>query len=114
MDLLLPSGTASGEVNEGGHAVTHNATEDDLIDALAAMERGDIEYVILEDPANNMFMQAAGDGHSGYALQYNPGADDSMFQARGKMSGTQITDAFVAFLNKDISWRTSLVWERYQ
>ena len=113
MDLLLPGGSGSGEINEMGHAVTHNATEDNLIEALAALERGDFEYVILEDPSSKMFMQAAGDARDGYDLQYNNGADDSMFQAQGKMSGTQITDAFTAFLNQDISWRTTFVWERY-
>ncbi len=113
MDLLLPGGSGSGEINEMGHAVTHDANEDDLIEALAAMERGDIEYVILEDAATKMFMQAAGDARSGYDLQYNNGADDAMFQAQGKMSGAQITDALTAFLNQDITWRTTIVWERY-
>lgn len=112
MDLLLPGGSG-GEINAMGHAVTHNATEDALIDALAALERGDIEYVILEDPANKMFMQAAGDARNGYDLQYNNGADDAMFQAQSKMSGAQITEAFSAFLNQDIAWRTMIVWERY-
>ncbi len=113
MDLLSPGGSGSGEVNEMGHAVTHNAAEDDLIDALAALERGDIEFVILQDNASKIFMQAAGDARSGYGLQYNNGADDSMFQAQGKMSGAQITDAFTAFLNHDVAWRTMFVWERF-
>jgi hypothetical protein len=113
MDLLLPGGSGSGEINEMGHAVTHNATEDDLIDALAAMERGDIEYVILEDSARKLFMQTAGDARSGYDLQYNNGADDVMFQARSKMSGAQITEAFMLFLNQDNAWRTMFDWERF-
>lgn len=114
MDLLLPGGSGGDEINEMGHAVTHNATEDNLIEALAALERGDIEYVILEDAASKMFMQAAGDARSGYDLQYNNGADDAMFQAQGKMSGAQITDAFLAFLSKDMAWRTRISWERYR
>jgi len=112
MDLLLPGGSG-GEINAMGHAVTHNATEDALIDALAALERGDIEYVILEDPANKMFMQAAGDARNDYDLQYNNGADDEQFRATNpQLSGNEIVDAFAAYLQRDDSWRTRSSWER--
>jgi hypothetical protein len=113
MDLLLPGGTSStGNYNEGGHAVTPNATEDDLIDALAALERGDVEYVILEDPAPRTFMQAAGDARSGYVLEYNDAQDDLLMHAQGNLPGARVTEALTAFLNRDPSWRTMFVWER--
>lgn len=112
MDLLLPGGFGSGDYNDAGHQVTPNATETHLIDALAVLERGDIEFVILEDNASKMFMQVAGDSHSGYILEYNTGQDDSMFRAHGSVSGIQITAALTAFLNRDSSWRTLFDWER--
>lgn len=113
MNLLLPGGSISGgNVNEGGHAVTPDATEDDLIEALAALERGDVEYVILEDPATKFFMQTAGDPHSGYVLEYNDGQDGSMMHAQGSLSGSRVTEALGAFLNRDAAWRSMFVWER--
>lgn len=112
MNLRFPDGSSDTYDGTGG-GVKANATEDDLIDALAAMERGDLEYVILEDNASKMFMQAAGEARSGYDLEYNNGVDDSMFRAQGKISGAQVTDAFTAFLNRDVAWRTMFVWERF-
>lgn len=113
MDLLPPGGSGTGEYNESGHRVTHHATEDHLIDALVALERGDIEYVILEDDASKMFMQAAGDASGGYMLQYNQGQDDSKLGAQGSISGIQVTAALTSFLNHDPAWRTMFRWEPY-
>ena len=111
MNLLFPDGTVGEDFATGGGSKP-NATEDDLINALAALERGDIEYVGLEEDAVNMFMQAAGDSASGYILEYNDGKDDSMMHAVGTLTGPQITDALSAFLNHDNSWRTMFRWER--
>ncbi len=110
MDLLLSGG--SGEVNAMGHAVTPEATENDLSEALAALERGEVEYVVLMDGAR--FMQAAGDARSGYVLEYNSDADDTLFRAQGEITGAQIVDAFAAFLNHDPVWRTTFAWERFK
>ena len=90
MNLLFPDGTIGEDFGTGGGSKP-NATEDDLINALAALERGDIEYLGLEDDASNLFMQAAGDSASGYVLEYNEGQDDSMMHAEGMLSGTEIT-----------------------
>ncbi len=116
MDLILPGGASlfgSTDYMDSTNTAHPNATEDDLINALAAMERGDIEFVILRDNASNMFMQTTGSPAEGYYLEYNNGADDVMFQARSKMSGTQITEAFMLFLNQDTAWRAMFEWERF-
>jgi hypothetical protein len=113
MELLTPGGIdLFAEVDEGGHAVTPNPTEDDLLEALTAMERGDIEYVIVQDGQTGPFMQAAGDASSGYVLEYTNGQDDTFYAARGDVSGTLVTEALGAFLNRDAAWRTMVVWDK--
>lgn len=117
MDLVLPGGASlfgSSDYMGSTNTAHPNATEDDLISALAAMERGDIEFVILSDNESKMFMQTTGSPAEGYYLEYNDGTDDSMFRVRGDtLSGIQITDALTAFLNRDAAWRTMFVWERF-
>jgi hypothetical protein len=111
MNLLLPGGMG-GDYGQGSHGLTPNATEDDLIEALAALERGDVEYVILEDETK-LFLQAAGDAASGYILEHNNPHDDSMMmRAAGNVSAAQLTGALTAFLNRDPSWRTMFTWAR--
>lgn len=112
MNLLFPDGTMGEDFNTGGGSKP-DATEDDLIQALAALERGEIEYVGLAEPDSNVFMQVAGDAASGYILEYNEGRDDTMLRAQGALSGGLITDAMTAFLNHDNSWRTLFRWERF-
>lgn len=111
MTLLYPDGAVAEDFTAGGGSKP-NATEDDLIYALAALERGDIEYVGLEDDTSKMFMQTAGDGANGYILECNNGQDDSMMRAPGTLSGTQIIAALSSFFNHDDAWRTMFRWER--
>jgi hypothetical protein len=118
MDLILPGGASlfSGSRNymESGNVTVPNPTEDDLITALAAMERGDIEFVILQDDENKIFMQAAGTPHEGYVLEYNDNADNSMYRATNPgLTGSHITDALSSFLNRDTAWASKFHWERF-
>jgi hypothetical protein len=122
MDLVLPGGaglidTLFGEPDSylGSSNATHpNATEDDLITALAALERGDIEFVILQDTPNKTFMQTTGGPAEGYYLEYNDGSPDYNYRARATLSGTQLTEALVAFLHGDPSWKTVQAWEKFK
>ena len=110
LDALLDT----NEAYEGpSDNVIPNADETKLLDALTALEQGDCEYVILQD--DNKFLQTAGDARSGYTLEYNDGSDRMQFRATDKkISGTAITDAFVAYLNHDASWRTQFTWEQFK
>lgn len=110
MDLRFPDGTSDAYAGTGGGVKT-NVTEDDLIDALAALENGELEYIILEDDQTNTFMQAAGDGSGGYVLEYNDGKGDAMLQAQGDVTGDTLTEALSAYLNHDVTWRTLFTWQ---
>ncbi|HZQ06766.1 MAG TPA: hypothetical protein VFD70_09310 [Anaerolineae bacterium] len=110
LDSLLDT----NQVYEGvGDLVIPNATEEKLIDALAAMERGDTEFVILSD--GNRFMQAAGDARSGYTLEYNEGSAKEQYRAKNtKISGADLTAAFVVYLHQDPAWRDKFIWEKFR
>lgn len=109
LDALLNT----NEAYEGpSDTVIPDANEDTLLDALAAMERGDSEFVILHD--DTRFLQAAGDAKSGYALEYNDGSDKFQYRAVNPgLSGGDITDAFVAYLHREPSWQTKFTWEKF-
>jgi hypothetical protein len=121
MEIHVPGGGGfldallnTNEAYEGpSDNVIPNANEDKLLDALAAMERGDSEYVILQD--DRRFLQAAGDAKSQYTLEYNDGSDKVQYRATNtRLSGTEITDAFVSYLNRDPSWKTKFSWTEFR
>lgn len=120
MEIHIPSGGSFLDTlfktNEiyGGDAdnVIPDADEKKLRDTLAAFERGDCEYIILQD--DNRFLQAAGDIKSGYALEYNDGSDSFQFRATNRnISNDDLTSAFVSYLNGDASWRGKFTWEKF-
>jgi hypothetical protein len=109
-DLLLHAGTAYMGSTD---AVIPDADEDKLMAALAALERGDVEYVVLAD--GERFMQAAGDARSGYVLEYNDGSTEQQSRAtRQNLAGTEIADAFRRYLHRDASWQTDFTWEKFE
>jgi len=117
MDLVLPGGASlfgSTGYMDSTNTAYPNATAEDLSNALAAMERGDIEFVIVRDSESQLFMQTTGSPAEGYYLEYNDGKDDSMLRVRGDtLSKIQITEALTAFLKHDAAWQTMFVWERF-
>ncbi|MDL1898477.1 hypothetical protein FBQ82_19705 [Anaerolineae bacterium CFX7] len=104
MDLVLPGGASlfgSTGYMDSTNTAYPNATAEDLSNALAAMERGDIEFT-------------TGSPAEGYYLEYNDGKDDSMLRVRGDtLSKIQVTEALTAFLKHDAAWQTMFVWERF-
>lgn len=116
MDIVLPGGSdlfSGGDYRDSGSVAYPNASEDDLINALAAMERGDIEYVILQDDRSDLLIQVTGSPRQGYILEYSDGSDDTLYRANGTVSGFQVTEALTAFLNRDSMWRTAFVWHKF-
>lgn len=121
MELHLPGGGGfldalldTNQAYEGpSDTVIPNATHENLTDALAMLERGDSEYLILQD--GDRFIQAAGDSTSGYTLEYNEGSTNTQFRATNpKLSAAQITDAFGSYLAHDPSWETRFSWTEFK
>lgn len=110
IDLLVSTDTA---YHGDSDAVIPDADETKLNDALAALERGEVEYVVLAD--GTRFMQAAGDARSGYVLEYNDGSDKEQFRAtRQNIQAAEIADAFRSYLNRDGFWKTLFTWEKFR
>jgi hypothetical protein len=117
MQMRLPeSGSLLGSIVSGlGHTTADGTgvtvdgvTEAQLVDAVAAMSRGDIEYVVLEDGAE--FVQAAGDGAGPYALQFSPASGGGLEEAAGGVDASTVRSALLAYRRGDPAWRRSLRW----
>jgi hypothetical protein len=121
MNLTVPSGSPfmdslldMSNVADGvSGSLIQNVTEQQVLDALAALGRGDIEFVILND--GNRFMQAAGDARSGYILEYNEGSAKEQFRATIRtISDADLTAAFRAYFQNDPTWKTLFSWEKFR
>jgi hypothetical protein len=93
---------------EGHDGAVESVTTAQLIEAIAAMERGDIEYVILED--GEEFLQAAGAGEGPYALQFSPPSRGAMEEARGGVDALTVRTVFLAYHRRDPAWRGGCAW----
>jgi hypothetical protein len=117
MRMRLPdSGSLIGSILNGlGHTTADGSgvavdgvTEAQLVDALGAMTRGEIEYVILEEGA--AFVQAAGDGGGPYALQSSLVSGDGLEEVRGGVDGPTVRAALLAYRRGDRAWRGQCRW----
>ena len=115
--MRLPdSGSLIGSIVNGlGHTTADGTgvavdgvTEAQLVDALDAMTRGEIEYVILEE--GDEFLQAAGDGAGPYALQFSPASGDGLEEVRGGVDGQRCGPRCWPIAARDRAWRGSLRW----
>jgi hypothetical protein len=117
MQMRLPdSGSLSASFLGGlGHTIAdgtglavEGVTEAQLGAALAALARGEIEYVILE--AGDEFVQAAGEGDGPYALQFNPASADGLLEVPGGVSDAAMRTALQAYRRGDADWRRPFQW----
>ena len=93
--LGTPSYSAAGDLSIAG------VTDAQLDDALAALSRGDIEYVILED--DDHFLQAAGEGDGPYQVQRSDGGE-TMHEIVGGITGTAMRQLLHDYLRGDARW----------
>jgi len=95
-------------VADGTGIAVDGVGEAQLADALAALSRGDIEYVILE--AGDEFVQAAGEGDGPYALQFSPASGDGLQEVPGGVVAAAVRDALKAYRRGDPAWRRPFQW----
>jgi hypothetical protein len=117
MDMRLPesgsllgsilSGLGASPVEDTGVAVA-SVTEPQLVEAIDAMARGDIEYVILEN--GDEFLQAAGEGPGPYALQFSSASGDSMIEVPGGVDANAVRAALLDYRRGGTHWRSSSQW----
>lgn len=92
----------------GGGSTVRNATEAQINEAIDAMIRGHIEYVILDD--GGPFVQAAGEGPGPYALEHCPGDSESIVEVPGGVDAETMRKVLVAYGRGDLGWRGALAW----
>lgn len=110
MDLRWPdSGSLLDSLlSDAGHSALSGSgslagvTPAQLDEALAALQRGDVEYVILED--GSRFLQAAGEGDGPYQVQVtNDG--EAMHDVDGGADAETMQRILRAYLHGDAAWR---------
>lgn len=87
---------------------TEDVGEREIADALDALERGDIEYVILED--GEEFVQAAGSGAGPYAVEWQPRGGGPLREVPGGASAETMRSVIGAFGRRDATWSGGVSW----
>lgn len=99
LDALFSEVSASTQTGAGSLA---GVTPAQLDEALLSLQRGDIEFVILEDgPA---FMQAAGAGDGPYQVQVTLDGD-TLHDLQGEVDAATMARVLRAYLHGDARWR---------
>ncbi|WP_291980522.1 hypothetical protein [Luteitalea sp.] len=99
LDSLLSEAGDPATTGSGGLS---GVTPAHLDAALAALQRGDVEYLILEDGAR--FLQAAGDGDGPYQVQVtNDG--ETMHDIDDGVDAVTMQRILRAYLRGDHTWR---------
>lgn len=99
--------SGSSQTSTSGSGSLAGVTTLQLDDALAALQRGELEYVILED--GDRFLQTAGDGDGPYQVQVTE--DGGMLHdVDGGTDAATMHRIVRAYLHGDATWRNAL-WE---
>jgi hypothetical protein len=86
-----------------GATVVSSVSEEQLARALDALERGEIEYVILED--GEAFLQAAGEGAGPYAVQFSPGSGGDLIEIGRAADAAAMRETLRRYRRGDPAWR---------
>lgn len=113
MELHLPGGSSwfsaflesRNDLQTTDADVLADVSADDLVAALEALRRGDIEYVTLVD--GEEFAQAAGEGDGPYQLEHHDGSGDDP-TATASASYELVVDVLSRYRAGDPSWRVQL------
>ena len=97
-----------GSLGDPSHAVSgdlgiDDASPEQLNDALDALVRGDIEYVMLED--GDDFLQVAGEGDGPYQVEVSQ--QERLREIPGGMDAPSMRALVAAYHRGDSAWRTA-------
>lgn len=100
LDPTAYSGAEQAEVTE--------VTEAQLDEALAALARGDIEFVILED--GQAFLQVGGSGRGPYEIEYVADAATPGVEIPGGVDDETVRHVMQAYRRRDTAWNAPYQW----
>jgi hypothetical protein len=104
----LLSGLSQTPGGSPDNTTIDNVSEAQLNDALAALARGEIEFVILEQ--DDAFLQAAGDDDGPYQVEYRPSANEAMVEIAGGVDRQTAQQLLSAYARGDSNWQSSHRW----
>jgi hypothetical protein len=100
------------ELKTAAGVKTREVIKADIIEAFQDDEcRG--EFVILSR-ADQVYIQAAGEGFGPYTLEYRDGDADRHFQCTRELSKAEVQSAFLDYFNGGQSWQTDFDWTPLQ
>lgn len=92
-----------------------NPSEQDVRQAFEALEKGWIEFVILEDERASVYIQTAGSADEAYVVEYNDGSDQCQWRATdSNVTPAHILDTFLLFRRGDINWKNQFTWQKFK
>ena len=83
-------------------------TEAQLVDALEAMARGDIEYVVLEH--GDAFLQSAGDADGPYHVEFRAAGHEPLVAVSSGVNRAGVRQLMLAYRRGDPRWNQSYAW----
>ena len=89
-----------------------NVSEAQLNEALDALVRGDIEFVILE--SGDAFLQVAGSGEGPYQVQHRAGGAVVVTGIAGDVDERTVRAVMQAYRRADSSWSTPHQWQKLE
>lgn len=119
MILKLPGGGLDWFDTHPYYSANHegiqNPSEHDVRQAFDALEKGWIEFVILEEDHSGLYIQTAGSADEGYVVEYNDGSDQWQWRATdGNLAAARILDTFLMFRRGDIDWKNQFTWQKFK
>jgi hypothetical protein len=105
------SGLGQPAADPGNTAVA-DVSEAQVTDALDALARGDIEFVILEE--GDAFLQVAGDGEGPYQVEYCAGDANDMVSVPGGVDRQTARQMLLTYRRADPGWRAPHQWQKLE
>ena len=103
----LFSSTSAPSAGTSGNTIDE-VNEAQLIDALEAMARADIEYVILEH--GEAFLQSAGDADGPYQLEFRAASHEPIVAVSGGVDRAGVRQVMLAYRRGDPKWNQPYAW----
>lgn len=91
---------------------SENATETEIRNAFAD-DHGRGEFIILSD-ADQVFIQASGEGDGPYILEYREGGDDRHFQCMRDVKKGEVEATFLKYLRRYAAWKVDFQWKKLE
>jgi len=88
------------------------AEESDIRKAFSD-DQGRGDFIILS-VADEVYIQASGEGDGPYTLEYREGGENRHYQCTRDVTKTEVESVFLKYLKQDITWITDFQWKKLE